>query len=640
MADDSAYAASRYGAQDYTASGVAADHAAGNGAHAVDTGALKSVHWLTGMLLTPQHFERQDEFIEAAARWAVRYGLPSAGLVGGGLRIDPRTTDPARYDPRLEVADDGETVRLSLLAARGVTPAGEIVDVGEADAVRTAVPRSGLAGVNEAEVHVVRLAGREEDPGSAGLDPVNPHQAALRRARYRLVVGLAPEQAPHALAVGRVRRVSATLGFDRDGSYIPACAAVLAHSRLYAGWTRLRDGVADLAERYGELHRAVAAYAERLAERGVDVRGDLDTLAFVERAVLALDDCAYALVDASRAPAPVFADVERMGRRIALALDLSAATRLFLHAVSSADAGYEVLLDEERQALARRRGAAAEEVDRGDLARALARAEDTVRRVRELGAAVEGKYVDFRLNRAVDALRFILERGGEGFYTAVATPAHPRRDGDMLTFDFSPLQLPARQEYRVLLVGDSQGESPWRLGDAFAVDVWVNPGAGGGRPISFEPRCEVPGQRNFEVTFDGPGDVGTITALRVTVHQQGHRLRRAALYQRGRGVIADVPVVAVASAAPSAAPAFVPPTNALGAGAAASGGGGPLAATPVAGSPRFGGTAGAGAPGPATPVAAPSRDAREPDADGGAAAPTPPPGVPVIKRIPLRRPST
>ena len=607
-----------------------AEYSARNGARTSDDGALKSVHWLTGMLLTPQHFERQDQFIEAAARWAMRYAMPGAGLLGGGLRVDPRTTDPARYDPRLEVADDGETVRLSLLTARGVTAGGDVIDVAEEDVVRASVARTALAGVTEADVHVVRLAGREEDPSSTGLDAVNPHQPALRRARYRLVVGLAPEQRAQALAVGRIRRVSETLGFDRDGSYIPACAAVLAHSRLYAGWSRLRDGVADLAERYGELHRAVAAFAERLAERGVDVRGDLDTLAFVERAVLSLDDCAYALIDAARPPGPVFADIERMGRRVALALDLSAATRLFLHAISTADAGYEVLLDEERQALARRRGTAAQELDGGDVGRALARAEDTVRRVRELGAAVEGKYVDFRLNRAVDALRFVLERGGEGFYTAVATPAHPRRDGDLLTFDFSPLQLPGRQEYRVLLVGDVQGESPWRVGDAFPVDVWVNPGSGGGRPLSFDVRCEIPGQRNFGVTFDGPGELGTISALRVTVHQQGHRLRRAALYQRARGVVADVAVVAVASAAPSAAPAFVPAARVLGATGDA---GGPASSTPVVGTAL---TTGAGA--------APASDAisGEVRSNGGptTGAPTPPPveGVPVIKRIPLRRP--
>ena len=353
--------------------------------------------------------------------------------------------------------------------------------------------------------------------------------------------------------------------------------------------------MAELAERYGELHRAVAAYAERQAERGVDVRGDLDTLAFVERAVLALDDCAYALVDPTRAPGPVLADVERMGRRVALALDLSAATRLFLHAVSGADAGYEVLLDEERQALARRRGMAALDAERGGLAAAVARAEDTVRRVRELGAAVEGKYVDFRLNRAVDALRFLLERGGEGFYTAVATPAHPRRDGDLLTFDFSPLALPGRQEYRVLLVGDTQGESPWQPGDRLTVDVWVKPGAGGARPISHEVRCELPGQRNFAVTFDGPGELGTVNALRVTVHEHGHRLRRAALYQRVRGIVADTPVVAVASGAPAAAPAFVPPPPPLG-GAAV-----------------------------------------EPERRPGVGQPTPAGGAPVIKRIPLRR---
>lgn len=625
----------------------------GDGGVASASSAPRSVHWLTGMLLTPQHFERQDEFVVASAGWALRYVQSGVGLVGGGLRTNAETTDLSRFDPRLEVSDDGETVRVALVFARGVTPGGDVVDVGEAEMVSAAVPRDMLAGVSEVPVSVVCLDGREGDPATVGLDSANPHQAALRRARYRLALGAGPESYARALVVGRVRRMSETLGFDRDSRYIPPCAAVLAHSRLYAEWARLRDGVVQLADRYGELHKAVAAYAARLAERGVDVRGDLDTLAFVERAVLALDECAYALADPARAPGPVFRDVERMGRRVALALDLSAATRLFLHAVSAVDAGYEVLLEEERQALVRRRGAAVAEAD-ADLASAVERAADTVRRVGELCDAVEGKYLDYRLNRTVDALRFLLDRGGEGFYTAVATPGHPRRDGDLLTFDFSPLALPGRQEYRVLLVSDAQGRTPWQVGDTFHVDVWINPGVGGGRPSSHTLRCEVPGQRNFAVTFDGPGELGTVTSLRVTVHEQGHRLRRAALYQRGRGLVAEVAVVAVASAAPSAAPAYVPAGGAVGSGSyggGAYGGSGLVTATPVPGTPVTpsgpGGTSGiATAPAQTAPTPAPSyvRDADDAPTDGTpvTGAPTPPPaaGVPVIKRIPLRKPGT
>jgi hypothetical protein len=429
--------------------------------------------------------------------------------------------------------------------------------------------------------------------------------------------------------VGRIRRVSETLGFDRDGAYIPPCAAVIAHSRLYAGWARLRDGVAELAERYGELHRAVAAYAERLAERGVDVRGDLDTLAFVERAVLALDDCAYALVDPARAPAPVFADVERLGRRVALALDLSAATRLFLHAVSTADAGYEVLLDEERQALARRRGTAAQEAERGELSRALARAEDTVRRVRELGAAVEGKYVDYRLNRAVDALRFLLDRGGEGFYTGRGHARAP-----------APRRRPAHVRLLAALAAGAPGipRAPGRrragrepvAGGRRVLGGRLGQPRRGRRAPHVAPRA-LRGARSAQLRGDlrRPGRPG---------HRDGHARHGARVRapRAARGVVPARPRRGGRRArggsgqrSPVAAPAFVPPSQALGSGLV----GGPGTATPVAGTPVVGtpavGTPAVGAPPYQTP-AEPRPDAPVP--------PTPPLGAPVIKRIPLRKP--
>ncbi len=79
---------------------------------------LKSVHWLTGMLLTPQHFERQDRFTEETAGWVLRHAVAHAGLVGGGLRTDPGVTNLSRFDPVLRVDDDGTTVRLAVLFAR------------------------------------------------------------------------------------------------------------------------------------------------------------------------------------------------------------------------------------------------------------------------------------------------------------------------------------------------------------------------------------------------------------------------------------------------------------------------------------------------------------------------------------------
>ena len=51
--------------------------------------------------------------------------------------------------------------------------------------------------------------------------------------------------------------------------------------------------------------------------------------------------------------------------------------------------------------------------------------------------ALAGKYIDYRVNRSVESIRFMLDRDGEHFYEAVTAPSHPQRDGDLLTFVFS-----------------------------------------------------------------------------------------------------------------------------------------------------------------------------------------------------------
>jgi hypothetical protein len=585
---------------------------------------LKSVNWVTGMLLTPAHFTRQDRYVDQSVGWLVRYCVPGAGLVGGGLRVDATRTGLAAFDPQLFVHDNGQAVRVGVVSARGITPAGEIVEISETDPVGVEVDKAALAGVNESLVYVVRTGEKEEDPASVGEDDANPTHAALRRPSYAVRLGADPEVAEHALVVGRIRRVSETLGFDADGHFIPPCAFVLAHSALHGGWNRLRADVADLAGRYSELHRTVAAYAEQIALRGVDTTSDRDVLAFVERAVLALDHCAYEILDASMPPQRLFQQIDRAGRRVAIALDLSAATRLYFRSLTGADAGYDTLLEEERQSLASRR----EWSPREDVRYSLERSEQTLGRLRRLFEALEARYVDYRINRSIDSLRFLLEDGGEGFYVAIATPGHPQRDGDLLTFDFAQMNLPGQHEYRVLLVGDGQGMTPWQVGEGFEVDVRVNPAGGFNRPLSRTVRVEDPRQRNFAVNFETPPDVATLSSLRVTLHQGGHRIRRAVLYQRGRGLIAEAQEPAPLPSSFGAQPSF---------GSGSSFGAQPSSgATPSFGAqPSFGagqGTSGAVAANPQAPATVPPRIA----VPVPAAQPEEP-EEPRIKRIPLRR---
>lgn len=496
--------------------------------------APRSVNWSTGMLLTPDHFRIQDAYAQGLVGWVLRHCVPGAGLVGGGVRLGETERGLAGHDPRVQVADDGETVRVAVMQARGITPAGEPVEVGGGDALRGEFRKADLAGLTEVVVHVIREAGGEEDPASVGMDPANPTQAALRRPACRVALGADGDAALHALSVGRLRRAAATLAFEVDARFIPPCATVLAHSELYAGWLRLHNDVVQLAGRFAELHRAVAWFAEQVSQRGVDARDDREVLAFVERAVLALDGCAYETLDPAMPPAQLFREVERAGRRIAVALDLSAATRHFFQTLAGADASYGVLLEEERQALGqgRERGA------REELRPALERAGSTLERLRRLCEALEGKYLDYRVNRALDQLKFLLDRGGEEFYIAVATPGHPQRDGDLLTFVFADMSLTGRHEYRVVLLGDPHGVTAWHPGEQLRADVRVNAAAGGSRPLSRTAVCEIPGQRNFAVNFDTPEDVATLAGLQVTV-QPGGRIHRAVLYQRRLGLASE-----------------------------------------------------------------------------------------------------
>ncbi|MEO8226353.1 MAG: hypothetical protein ABI637_02930, partial [Gemmatimonadota bacterium] len=514
-----------------------------------DEGTLRSVNWISGMLLTPEHFGAQDRYIDGTFGWLLRHCIPSTGLVGGGVRLGATDRGLVAYDPRIEVSDDGRTVAVTVMQARGVTAAGEPVDVSPEFGARGESPKSELAGAKEVYVYVVQTGEREEIASSVGADSANPTMPAYRQARFEIRFGVPADVLPHALVVARLRRASESLAFERDSQFIPVCATMLAHSELYAGWSRMQSDLALLTGQFGELHRAVARYAEQVARRNVDSRPDLDVLAFTERAVLALDHCASETGDPTIDPSRCFEQLDRLGRRIALALDLSSSTQSYFQTLAGADATYTDLLAEERAVLGARR----ERSGREDLRQSLARADDTLRRIRQLAEALEGKYVDYRVNRSVDAVKFLLDRQGEQFYVAVATPGHPQREGDLLTFVFSQLSLTGRHEYRLVLLGDPQGTSSWQVGDELQVDLRINSDAGSGRPVSRSVTCEIPGQRNFGVNFETPPDVATIAGLSVQV-QPAQRVRGAILFQRRLGLVGD--------AAPNAVPSSMSPRHA------------------------------------------------------------------------------
>ncbi|MEZ4455799.1 MAG: type VI secretion system baseplate subunit TssK [Gemmatimonadales bacterium] len=492
---------------------------------------FRSVNWTTGMLLTPEHFLRQDRYTEEQVAWLLRYCLPMTGLVGGGIRLDAVEQGLAKFDPKVELANDGDRIGVTVLRARGVTPLGEYVEVDESRPVRTDVARGDLSGVSDLLVYVVRRPEKEPDPDSVGADPANPNQAALSRIKYEVRLGITADLASSAIAVARLRRAQESLGFELDGQYIPPCASLIAHSALHQAATRLQAEIRFLVNEFQLVHEKAGHYADRIAARGVDVRSDVEIRAFVERVVLALETAAYETADLTVAPHRFFQQIERASRIAALALSLSASSRQFFKDLGQVDAGYAELLDAEQGMLATQR-----DLDRREELRPLiTRAGDTLARLRRLVEALAGKYVDYRLNRSVESIRFLLDRDGEHFYEAVTSPSHPQRDGDLLTFVFSQLELSGRHEYRVVLTGDKTSSAHWAVGQELSVSIRVNASGGPRSPMTRGVMCEVEGQRNFAVNFDTPQDVASIAALTVTV-QPGTGIRGAVLFRRRHGL--------------------------------------------------------------------------------------------------------
>lgn len=489
---------------------------------------LKSVNWTTGMLLSPQHFRRQDAFLEETVGWLLQYCLSSTGLVGPGVRVPPGERGLARFDPRVEVVDNGQTVQLAVLEARGVTPTGQLVDLGGGAVVRHTLPRPELAGLTEAQVYLVVGDEREEDPDSVGADDANPTQAAWRRAAYSLRIGIDADALPRALCVARIRRSGETTGFELDARFIPACATMLGHSQLYASWKSLQASVVSLATDFAQLYRNCAQYLTHVSQRVADVSHDRDVLAFIERAVLGIDQCAYECFDPTVAPAAFFRSIDRAGRRVALALDLSERTRQYFADLGQADSDYSAMLEEERSSLEQPRdfGTTA------DMQTAIDAAERTVRRLRRLGDALDARYTDYRLSRSIESLKFLLDGDGEKFFMAVMTPTHPQRRGEVLTFTFGQLNLSARQSYRVVLIAD-QNAAAWQAGETFRMDVTIN--GSSNDVVSGTVACVLPAQRNFSFDFDADETTSTLSSLQVTV-QPGSRIRACILYQRRLGM--------------------------------------------------------------------------------------------------------
>ena len=129
-----------------------------------------------GDVLTPEHFLQQDRHNEELVVWLLRYCVPVSGLVGGGVRLDAVEQGLAKLDPKVDLVNDGDRLRVSVLRARAITPSGELIDVDESRPIEVQVNRSDLAGISD--LSCTWCAGPKRSP-------ILNRSVVIRRTRIR-----------------------------------------------------------------------------------------------------------------------------------------------------------------------------------------------------------------------------------------------------------------------------------------------------------------------------------------------------------------------------------------------------------------------------------------------------------------------
>ncbi len=370
---------------------------------------LGSVNWTQGMLLTPEHFLRQEKYFDSALLWAIHYGLDGYGLVGSGARAEPAERGAAKHDPVISVDDDGEAVKVSVTQCRGITPSGDIIEISPSNAIDNSFPKSQIEGHQEIGVYIV---GEPHDKviENGYEDPANPQVKSTRRQRYRLQLDVTAAEATHSLMVSRLRKAEGSIRYERIPGLIPVCTTLIGHSELKRAWERLRDQIISLSERYLQLHKAIVEYIAIAAGSYIPTGGDNEVLQFVGRMVIALESSIYDVLDPLQPPRQFLQKLYRVVRSASVYLDLSPPTReYFRELVALGMTEFSSLLEQEQQALLANR----ELTIHDNLSEDVSRIEAALNRLRRLEEALEGKYLDYRVSTALEALPFFFDRRTE-----------------------------------------------------------------------------------------------------------------------------------------------------------------------------------------------------------------------------------
>ena len=486
-----------------------------------------AVNWEFGMLVTPEHFLRQERFYEATMLWMLRYTHDSFGLIGGGPRLPESEFGAVRHDPIVTLSEDEHTLRITVTQCRGLTAAGTPIEIAPDYPLYKEFNKADLEGIRETRIYIVAPPHAYTVLDGA-LDEHNPQMQTERVRAYSLTLQPHGEEAQHSFVVSRLRRSESSLAYEKDASFIPPCTNLTAYSELSAAWRRIVEQISYLSSRFIELHRAMQEYIELTRERGIDVGIDRDTLEFVKRIIPAIETCLYGCLNPVQPPAQFFGNLRMFLHGAAASLDLNPPVQQYFDALKNAGETEFVPLVEQQKQLLRSSRCWRVEDDLGVEVRSV---QNSLRSLQTLERALEGKYIDFRVSPTLDTMNFVFDRGGSALYKLAAKPARLQGFGDEMTFYFANIRLEGREKYRIIVTAELEHE--FAAETRVPMEIRINEGSGSRRtPIHGVAQVRFAGQKNVEFDFEAP-DIATVTDLRVAVPAH-FNVRTALLFVRHR----------------------------------------------------------------------------------------------------------
>jgi hypothetical protein len=281
----------------------------------------------------------------------VRYATDALGLVGGGPRLAEAERGANRHDPIVVLNEDESTLSICVTQCRGLTPAGCIVEITPEHPIERRLAKSELEGVAECGVYVL-CAPHAKDTIDGPVDEFNPQMQTERVPQYRLTLQPTAEDAAYAVAAARLRKSRYGTAFEKDPNYIPPCTSMVSHSELASAWRRITEEVAAVADRYAELHRAMREFLFLFTERGIETGLDVEAVKFVDRMVVAAQNCAYEILDPTQRPEHFFASLQRFFHSAAVYLDLSPETQRYFEVLKqTGESEFITLAEQQRRVL-------------------------------------------------------------------------------------------------------------------------------------------------------------------------------------------------------------------------------------------------------------------------------------------------